>query len=141
MEVNGNNVINAQWSQIAGGTFSLDTVTHLAVNLLLSPQEPPLKLHLGLHYAAVFLQAGFALRQQDPQTLQGCGADSALLSRDLRVLNYNAVTSKHDPPLASLTAQPALIPYHVLPTGVTVNKPSALLPPNTSFLTEREDSR
>lgn len=37
--------------RLQAGTFSLDTVTHLAVNLLLSPQEPPLKLLPGLHYA------------------------------------------------------------------------------------------
>lgn len=78
MEVDSNNVINAQ-SQIAGGLFWLDTVTHLAVNLLLSPQEPPLKLHQGLHYTTVFLQADLVLLEKDLQTLQGCGADSALL--------------------------------------------------------------
>lgn len=43
------------------GHFSLDTVTHWAVNLLLSPQGPPFKLHWGLRYAAVFLHADFAL--------------------------------------------------------------------------------
>ncbi len=89
----------------------------LGVNLLLFPQEPPLKLHQGLHYAAVFLQADFALQEQDLQTLQGCGTDSALLPQDLRVLNYSAVTFKRDPSLAPLTAQPALISRHVPPTG------------------------
>lgn len=60
MEVDSNNVVNAQWSQIAGGPLLLDTVTHLAENLLLSPQQSPLKLHQVLHYTTVFLQADFA---------------------------------------------------------------------------------
>lgn len=95
----------------------LDTVTHLVVNLLLSPEEPPLKLHQGLHYPAAFLQADFALQEQDLQILQGCGADSAFLPEDLRVLNRGALTSKHDPSLASVRAQPAFISHHVPPTG------------------------
>lgn len=104
-------------NEVRSHPFLLDTVTHFVTNLLLSPQELPLKLHQGLHYSAVFLQADFTLQEQDLQILQGCGADSAFLPQDLRVLNYGALTSKHDPSLAPVTAQPALISHHVPPTG------------------------
>lgn len=90
MEVDSNNVVNAQWSQIADGPLLLDTVTHLAENLLLSHQQPPLKLHQGLHYTTMFLQADFAFQQQDLQTLQGCGANSAPLSWDVKGFKLQA---------------------------------------------------
>lgn len=92
MEVDSNNVINAQWSQIADGPLLLDTVIYMAENLLLLPQQPPLKFHQGLHYATMFLQADFAFQQQDLQTLQGWSTDSAPLPGDVWVLNYSTVT-------------------------------------------------
>lgn len=88
------------------------------------PQEYPLVPHQVCFY--MFLQAAFMLHDQEVRILQGSGTSSGFLHQDFRVLNCSTGTSEHDPPLAPVTAQPALISHHI-PHGMSVNKPSASL--------------
>lgn len=109
-----------------------------SVNLLLSPQETPLKPHRGKHYTTVFLQADFAVEEEkkaDFTRLQSwlCTSPTGFKGFKLwrsHIQAWSLLSLSNSSASSYFTSRS--------PHGGTVNKPWASLHPDASFLTERK---